>query len=130
MNRLQRAYERHDASRHAEAGQRALTEPERLAPHRSIGDILLNNRISSTLTADRADNTAVPRRVPIATLLPDGNPMGICRFFSVFHIRDDRLPLIVTDLPFAIHVNDADAGDRPFGIVHQLVISGERVGAA
>ena len=56
--------------------------------------------------------------------------MGICRFFSVFHIRDDRLPLIVTDLPFAIHVNDADAGNRPFGIVHYLVIPGERVGAA
>ena len=59
------------------------------------------------------------------TLLPDGDPVGIRRFFSVLHIRNGRLPFIVADLAFAIYVNDAHAWDRPFGIVHGLVIPGE-----
>src|SRR6185295_881693 len=64
------------------------------------------------------------------TLLPDGDPVGIRRFFSVLHIRNGCLPLIVTDFPLTINVNDANAGDRPFGIVHGLVIPGEWTRAA
>ena len=52
--------------------------------------------------------------------------MGISRFFSLFHIRDDRLPFVVTDLPSAIHMNDTDARNRPFGIVVRLVIPCKR----
>src|SRR5512141_106013 len=91
---------------------------------------MFSSATSHLSSQQAAATTLQPRDVSQkTTLFADGYPVGIRRLYSIFHIRDGRLPLIVTDLSSAIHMNDTDAWNSSFGIVRHLVIPCKGVGA-